>query len=97
MSTIVTLTQINQQLRDPPVADSDELTAIGERATVILLDFLKVDSTSYQDSNGDPQDVPPLLVAACLMIAQRLYDGLDPIISDSIKDLVRRYRDPALQ
>lgn len=93
---IVTVEQARQQLRDPPTADDAEIESICERATAILLNFIKADEDAYQNTAGDPVDVPPTLEAACLMLVQNLYDGIKPTIDADVKDLVRRYRDPAL-
>jgi acyl CoA:acetate/3-ketoacid CoA transferase alpha subunit len=94
--SLVTLEQARDQLRDPPTVDNDQIERICERATEILLDFLKKDLSSYQNTAGEPDEVPLLIEAACLKIVQNLYDGIEPTISADVKDMVRRARDPAL-
>lgn len=93
---LVTLVQARRQLRDPPAADDTEIGEICERATHILTDFLKVPSDSWQSSAGAPESVPPLVEAACLLVVEHLYNGHEVILTQAVKDLVRRVRDPAL-
>lgn len=72
------------------------------QASSILLNYLKVATDNWQDSSGEPVDVPPLIEAAVLLILGALYENVDGStdapqpLSQAAKDLVHRYRDPAL-
>jgi hypothetical protein len=94
--SLVTIQQARWQLRDPPLVDDAEIEEICERATAIVLDFIKADENAYQTTAGEPDGVPKLIEAACLKVVQNLYDGIEPTLSADVKDLLRRRRDHAL-
>jgi hypothetical protein len=94
---LVTLAQAKQQLRTDTDVDDAEISEICDRATSILLDYIEAEADAYQQTEGSPTDeVPGVLVAACLILVQNLFDGLDPVLSESVKDLLRRFRTPAV-
>lgn len=70
-------------------------------ASAIIFNFLKIDSTSPESYpwDGGEDEVPADIQIACCLIIGRLNqdrEGNDPILTDGIKDLLRRWRDPAM-
>lgn len=83
----------------------DDLDLKREAASAILLDYLKVSEDYWQDSNSAPVSPPYLIRAATLLILGALFEnregnpagqGVAEPLSQAVKDLVHRYRDPAL-
>lgn len=73
----------------------DDLTLKLEQASAIVLDYIKVADDYWQDSNGVPVGVPPLITAAVLIVVDALFEKKEPL-SQAVMDLVHRYRDPAM-
>lgn len=99
---LVTFEQMKSQL-EMDHDDSDTLIEeIVERASFIVLDYLKMDLDAYQDSSGDPSAVPFPIEAAVLLAGAALFENRDgsvdgpQALSQAVKDLVHRYRDPAM-
>ncbi len=68
----------------------------------IILNYLKLPSTSWQTTDGEPEDVPgsvrsavKLGISAMFENPEQLPDG-PQVLSQAVKDLLHRYRDPAL-
>lgn len=64
-------------------------------ASHIVLDYLKREETEWQTTAGEPDDVPYLVQAATKIVVHNLIEGIEPL-SQAVKDLLRRYRDPAI-
>jgi hypothetical protein len=77
-------------------SDDDRIMRELAAAVVIVLDYLKIDSDTYEDSNGD-NDFPTLVGASVLLVMQSLYENpeKDPL-SDAVVSVLRRSRDPAI-
>lgn len=71
-------------------------------ASAIVLDYLKRDAGEWQDSAQEPESVPSVVEAATLIVAGALYENRDGAgnaaepLSQTVKDLLHRYRDPAM-
>ena len=82
--------------------DDDEIERKLSEAQEIVLDYLKLPSDSYTDTAGDPVNVPPVVISAVKLVLGALYenregnlDGPQPL-SQAVKDLLHRLRDPAM-
>jgi len=96
--SLVTRAQAKDQLRVTISADDAQIDQIIDRASAILLDYIgqEVDAWQQTDGNSPTEDVPKVVEAACLILVQNLYDGIDPVLTPSVKDLLRRYRTPTV-
>ena len=73
--------------------DADEIIVSKvEQAGAVLRDYLKVDEDMW---DGDSEEVPLVVEAAVLLITDALFHGTEPL-SPTVKNLVHRFRDPAL-
>jgi hypothetical protein len=93
---IIDLEIAKRQLGRIDDSDDDRIMRELDSAIVIVLDYLKVDSDTYEDSNGD-NDFPTLVGASVLLVLQSLYEfpEKDPL-TDAVVSILRRARDPAL-
>lgn len=103
MAALVTLDEAKLRIREL----TDELDDLVESELIpdvseIILDYLKLPSTSWQTTTGEPEDVPgPVRSAVMVGISAMLEnpeqspDG-PQVLSQAVKDLLHRYRDPAL-
>jgi hypothetical protein len=103
---LVSLDMAKSHLRVSAADDDLGINFKIEQASHILLDYIKkrdpevwdqtrIPSESESDSEFYLEPVPFLIEAATLLILEALYDGHDPL-SQPVKDLLHRYRDPAL-
>lgn len=99
MPALVTLEDINFRLRldlqhdgeaftDPRVSDFEKLMA---DATAIVLDYCKKD-----DDEWDLETVPGTVSSAITLVVRNLYDEEEEPISEAVKALLHRHRDPSL-
>jgi hypothetical protein len=88
MTQLVDIDMVKQHLRyGSDETDADETLSFKiDQASAIILDYLKVDELDQ---------VPEFVQAATLLCVEALYDGGDPL-SDTVKALLHRARDPAL-
>lgn len=95
---LITVDQAKLHLRiDADTAEHDELLElVVPMASAIVLDYLKRDAASWQTTAGAPEDVPGPVQAATLLVMEALVDGVDEPLSQPVKNLLHRYRDPAL-
>lgn len=99
---LVTFDQAKTHLRVDDDDHDEEIEEIRIRASFILLDYLKKDEDYWQDSTGEPADVPGSVSAATLLICGALFENREgsdkdaPPLSQAVMDLVHRHRDPAL-
>jgi hypothetical protein len=98
MAALITLEEARTHLRltEDEFEDADiaaTVTFQAEAASDIVIDYLK-----RPDHEWTEADAPALVKAAILLVLGALFDnreGGDPI-SDAVKSLLWRYRDPAL-
>lgn len=81
-------------------SDADaEVAQLAEEASMIVLDYLKKPATEWQDTAGNPVDVPgPVTVAVKLVLGELFKNreaAADPI-SPGVIRLLQRLREPAL-
>jgi uncharacterized phage protein (predicted DNA packaging) len=68
----------------------------------IILDYLKMESTAYQTTSGEPDDVPAAVKAAVKLGVSAMFENPEQlpdgpqVLSQTVKDLLHRLRDPAL-
>lgn len=98
MAALVTAEEarIHLRLTDSDIGDADIAATVDlqrEAATEIVIDYIKRPDHGWTD-----EDVPFLVKAAILLTLGAIFDnreGGDPL-SEAVKSLLRRYRDPAL-
>lgn len=68
----------------------------------IILDYLKMESTTYQTTSGEPDDVPAPVKAAVKLGVSAMFENPEQdekgplVLSETVKNLLHRFRDPAL-
>ena len=92
MPALVTLPEAKLRLRiiEADTSFDADVTMKMEQATDIVVDFIKRPDHAWTDA-----DAPSLIKAAVLEVVRHLFEGNDPL-PQSVKDLLWRYRDPAL-
>jgi hypothetical protein len=99
---LVTFDQAKEHLQVDHDEDDAKIEFIRQQASHIVLDYLKAEEGTYQDSSEEPVDVPGAVEAATLLVCGALYENRDGSdkesspLSQAVKDLLHRYRDPAL-
>lgn len=105
MTMLVSLDETKNHLHIPLAsthADEDIALKI-EIASDILLDFLKLAAVPegwYTEDSPPVLETPALIKGVVLLMACELYtireSSAANVLSDEIKNILRRYRDPAL-
>jgi hypothetical protein len=92
MPALVTLEEAKLRLRIVPAetAFDGDLAMKIEQATDIVVDYIKQANHTWTDV-----DSPPLIKAAILEVVKNLFEGAEPL-PQAIKNILWRYRDPAL-
>jgi len=95
MAALVTPEEVKLRLRIVPSDTSfdDDLTMKAEQATAIVVNFLKR-SVDYDWLLVDADELS-IVKASILEVVKNLFEGTEPL-SGWVKDLLWRYRDPAL-
>lgn len=102
---LVSLDQAKDHLRVTHDNDDEDIFSKVEQASAIVLDYLKlsVTPTDWGNLSGDSPPgtgVPHLIQAATLLILGELFKGRESstvdVLSNAVKSLLHRYRDPAL-
>lgn len=101
---LVDLETAKRHLRRDDDDDDERIMLVVEQASDIILDYLKLPEGTYQSTDGGPDVVPKLVTAAVLLCVEGLYD--EPVdsfgrpsmevLSDQIKNILHRHRDPAM-
>jgi len=96
MVALVTIGDVRDRLRIDAPDDDFDVQAMTEQATDIVVDYLK-----KPDHSWTSETVPPRIKAAILLVVGRLYMDREGqleggILSDTVKALVHRDRDPAI-
>lgn len=94
MTKLVTVAQAKTHLRvDHQDSDADIHLKL-DQASAIVMDYIRPPEEEWDEATA-----PPLIQAAVLLVLGELYDGSramgDPL-TPGVKNLLRRYRDPAL-
>lgn len=90
---ILSLETVKQHIRRVDDYDDTRVLLCLNQAHAIVFDYLKVDEADYGTIGA--YNVSLLEAAAILKVALALYDGEDPI-DQTVKELLRRQRDPAM-
>lgn len=99
---LITLDQAKLHLRIDNDDHDDQLEEIIEDASGIILDYLKMESTAYQTTAGEPEDVPRSVVSAVKLGVSALFENPEQdergplVLSQTVKNLLMRLRDPAI-
>lgn len=94
MAALVTLDEVKARLRIDFDDDDTDAQAMAEQATDIVIGYIKKPDHSWTTENA-----PARIKAAILLVIGRLYDdrdGQEEVLTDAVKRLVHRDRDPAL-
>lgn len=94
MAALVTLDEVKNRLRIDFNDDDVDVLAMAEEATDIVIGYIK-----KPDHEWTENAVPFRIKAAILLVVSRLYesrDGEGEILTDAVKSLLHRDRDPAL-
>jgi hypothetical protein len=94
---LVDLEATKRHLRRDDDHDDDRIVSTIRQASAIVLDYLKVAPEYYSGTDGNLEDVPLMVEAATLLVIESLYDhpDQDPL-SDAVRSILHRLRDPAL-
>jgi hypothetical protein len=99
---LITVEQLKTHLGIQNDDHDERLNEIVLEASAIVLDYLKRPETDWQTTSGEPDGVPYVVVSATKLVAGALSENRegndsDPSpLSQTVKDLLHRYRDPAL-
>lgn len=107
---LITLAEAKRQLSMTHSFDDDLIQSKIEQAEAIVFDYIEKEDGFWLD-DGSPELGPPrVLAAACLMVTAALYENREGFsggpalssysqsepLSDAVKNLLRRFRDPAV-
>ncbi len=99
---LITLDQAKLHLRLDNDDHDEQLEEIIEDASGIILDYLKAGAGTYQTTSGEPDDVPRAVVAAVKLGVSALFENPEQdekgplVLSQTVKNLLMRLRDPAI-
>jgi hypothetical protein len=99
---LITVDQAKLHLRIEDDDHDDQLEEIIEDASGIILDYLKVAETMWQTTSGEPDEVPRAVIAAVKLGVSALFENPEQdekgplVLSQPVKDLLHRFRDPAM-
>jgi hypothetical protein len=95
MTNLVDLETAKGHLRmDEDHADDVIYSKIAQ-ASAIVIGYLKKDPDIWDIDSTESEPIPKVVEAAVLLIMEALFDGTEPL-SQTVKDLLHRHRDPAL-
>lgn len=96
---LVTPAQVKAHLLIDHDEDDQKIDEITIDASEMMLNYLKKPIDYWQNTAQEPVGVPGSVRAATLKVAAALYENRDgsgtPALSQDVKDMVHRYRDPA--
>lgn len=94
-AVLITLQQAKDQTGRLAADQESDLLLKTEAATDVVIDYIK-----RPDHGWTERTVPPVIRSAILLVLSSLCneagDGTGEALSQNVKDLVWRYRDPAL-
>ena len=91
MAALVTTDALKEYLRILGTDFDAELSLKAELATEIVVDYIKT-----PDHGWTTEDVPDVIKAAICEVARNLVRGDQSPLSEDIKNILRRRRDPAI-
>lgn len=94
MAALVTLDEVKQRLRLDFDDEDSDVTAMAEEATDIVVGYIKQPDHEWTDETA-----PLRIKAAILLVVGRLYEdreGKEAVLTDAVRALLHRDRDPAL-
>lgn len=94
---LVDLETARRNLHQLDTSDDDNIVTLLRGASAAVLNHLKVPASTYEDSEGNPLNVPWEIKAAVLLAMQSLYDNpeADPMTA-AVRSILLPLRDPAL-
>jgi len=102
---LITIDQAKMQLRITDDAADSDIAMKSEQATAIVLDYLKNPDAAQQWESGSPgspgggspldDQALTIVQAAILMVLERLWMREETILTDGVKALLHRLRDPS--
>jgi hypothetical protein len=99
---LLTIDQAKLHLRITDDEHDEELEEMVPEVSEIILNYLKLPSTSWQTTDGEPEDVPGAVKSAVKVAISALFENPEQnpdgpqVLSQAVKDLLHRYRDPAM-
>lgn len=99
---LITLDQAKLHLRIDVDEHDERIEEAIEDASGIILDYLKLESTAYQNTAGEVEDVPRPVIAAVKLGVSALFENPEQsengplVLSQTVKNLLHRLRDPAI-
>ena len=97
--TVLTLELAKAHLRKTTDEQDDLIMRLLNEARDIVLDYLKLDADTYEDETDTGlHTVPNIVCAAILRVLEALYAGNhdEQVLSQAVRDVLHRSRDPAL-
>jgi hypothetical protein len=93
---ILDIEAAKRQVRRIDDDDDERIVLALDQASVVVLDYLKMELDVYENDDGD-SDYPVLVAAAVLLVMQCLYETPEKEpLTDAVKSILHRQRDPAL-
>lgn len=92
---LVNLELARSHLRLDDDAADDLIVRKIEQASDVVIDYCKVDDEMWDPDSTESVALPGEVEAAVLLVLEALFDGGEPL-SDAVKSLLHRHRDPAL-
>lgn len=99
---LITLDQAKIHLEIEHDEFDDKIEEKIVEASSIVLDYIEADENAWQTTDGAPHDVPGVIQAAAKLVLGALMENRegnekDPQpLSQAVKDLLHRYRTPAI-
>lgn len=99
MTALITLAEAKAHLRVTAAAEDTLIAAYAEGATDTVINYITQADDTWTDTDGD-NAAPALIRMAILLVLGSLYSNRGDMeadyLSEPVKNLLRRYRDPAL-
>lgn len=92
----ISLSVVKSQLRVEHGDDDERIEWCIDKGVAIVLDYLKVSEDSFLVGSPPALDVPFHIEAAIMLTIEAIYDKAGDPITDAVKSLLARSRDPAV-
>jgi hypothetical protein len=93
---IVDLETAKRHLRRTDDDDDTNIVLKLEQASAIVLDYLKLDADTYDIDASPLEEAPKMVEAATLLVLEALYVSDEDPLTNAVKSILHRSRDPAL-